>query len=570
MLGSSPRSLVLFLALASCSTGRSVVGGPADAGDLPDLADVSAPLDAMDVAVVPDVPIAADVPIDVPDAPAEVFVFRCTVDKDCIGTGAGLACDVASGRCVPCTATSDRCPSGQYCVAALNRCDNGCRDDDACSSSGSRSHCDPSVHACVACLTDDHCPAGNLCVGNVCVMGCNAASRCPDGQSCCSGACVDTQANTANCGRCDNQCALENANAVCRNAACAVMGCTLPFGDCDTLAANGCETDITRSVAHCGTCGRPCEVRAQGTATCTDSTCSYAPMEGFADCDNATSTGYETDTRVSPDHCGNCMTRCSLAGATAGCVGGQCTVASCSAGRADCNRVASDGCESIRASDPLNCGGCDTVCPEVGGQRSCFAGQCSAPSCAAILALVPTAPSGPYILDLDGTGPGVARSYYCDMREGGWTVVANQVPAELLADSNATLGETVFGDITHSWRLGNPEITRVNPTVAWRLSDDVTNVYVARGCVVDWTHEYINDVSATECTTGYTTAALNVVVNGRWTNCSARGIGINYTGANCSIRMNEGGFGRGVGALANGRAYSCDYTTSRRVSLAFR
>jgi hypothetical protein len=569
-MASSPlRSIALLVALlvSACSTGRSVVGGLPDAAEPVDAAPDATP-DATDAPAPVDV---ADVPAaDRPDVPVDIPAPRCASDTDCANGSGGPSCDLGTGRCVPCTAASDRCPSGQYCVAAMNRCDNGCRDDAACAATAATPRCEPTSRACVACVTDEHCPAGNLCVGSVCVAGCNAASRCPTGEACCAGACVNPQSNVAHCGACGNRCALDRAAAVCRNATCAVMSCTLPFGDCDGSAANGCEVDTTADTAHCGACGRACAARAHATATCAAAVCVYACDAGFADCDGEASNGCEVDTRASAEHCGACGSRCAPASATGACVAGACTVASCTSGRADCNASAADGCEVTTATDAANCGACGTACPEVGGTHRCFAGSCAARSCAAVLALNPTATSGPYRLDLDGDGPMAARTYACDMRDGGWTVVANQVPTELLADSNATLGEASFGDVAHSWRLGNPDITLVRPTLAWRLSDEVNSVYVVRSCVVDWSRDYIDVMSATECTVGYTTAALNVVVNGAWTYCSARGIGINNLGRSCSIRMNEGGFGRGVGALTNGRAYTCDYNTVRRVSLAFR
>ena len=105
------------LALVSgCSNEASVVGGDA-AGDVSsaDLATDLGPIDtgAMDAgpadAGAMDVP-AADTGVDVPvDAP-----FRCATNADCTGQPGGPACDVTSGRCVPCTAASDLCPCLLY------------------------------------------------------------------------------------------------------------------------------------------------------------------------------------------------------------------------------------------------------------------------------------------------------------------------------------------------------------------------------------------------------------------------------------------------------------------------
>ncbi len=566
-----PTFLLLSALLSACDTGRSVVGGPLlDVPDSLDAPDVPSPLDAPDVPAPIDTP---DVP-DVPPAPIDLPPLRCTADADCVGSAAGPACDIPSGLCVACTAASDRCPAGQYCVVSMHRCAAGCRDDAACASASdagvSATRCDPTSHACVACLTDAHCPTGTLCVGNTCVVGCTSSDRCPTGHACCSGACVDPQSNVAHCGACDRVCSVPNGSPACRNALCAVGACTAPFADCDGLPSNGCEVDTASSADHCGACNRPCAARPHATARCSGAACAYTCETGFADCDGDTTNGCEADTRTSTDHCGACTNRCAIPNATAACVAGSCAIAACTTGRANCNADLTDGCEAATATDATHCGACGTVCPEVGGARRCIAGSCSARNCAAVLSALPGATSGPYLLDLDGDGPSVARIFSCDMRDGGWTIVANQVPAELLADVNDTVGETVFGQLDHSWRLGNPDITRVRPTVAWRLSDELTNAYVVPACIVDWSRNYTDVMFATECTIGYTTPALNVVLNGAWVYCSARGIGINNTARHCSIRMNEGGFGRAGGALANGRAYTCDYNTVRRVSLAFR
>jgi hypothetical protein len=261
---------------------------------------------------------------------------------------------------------------------------------------------------------------------------------------------------------------------------------------------------------------------------------------------------------------------CANVGGAVACTAGACAVTRCDAGRADCNGNGRDGCEVTLASDAAHCGACGNACPSVEARRLCTAGSCAPTSCRAVLQATPGLPDGRYRLDLDGDASGAARDYACDMRNGGWTYVANQVPATLLDDVLTTVNETLIGQLDRSWRLGNPEITRVRPAVAWRLSDEVQNVFVAPACVVDWSQDYIRVTTPHPCTTGYTTPALNTLVNGRWTFCSARGIGINNEGRSCSIRMNESGFGLGIGALPNGRAYTCDYNTARRVSLAFQ
>jgi hypothetical protein len=82
-----------------------------------------------------------------------------------------------------------------------------------------------------------------------------------------------------------------------------------------------------------------------------------------------------------------------------------------------------DGCEVDTRSDARNCGACGMAC--TGGGR-CVEGRCTAPtSCAEALRLSPGAASGGYIIDPDGSGPGLAVTVHCDMTTdgGGWTVM---------------------------------------------------------------------------------------------------------------------------------------------------
>lgn len=79
--------------------------------------------------------------------------------------------------------------------------------------------------------------------------------------------------------------------------------------------------------------------------------------------------GVDTDT--DPRNCGSCGNVCSVANGTAGCAGGECTVASCDADFDDCNDDASDGCEADLGSDD-HCGSCDNDC---GGPTMCCPDQ---------------------------------------------------------------------------------------------------------------------------------------------------------------------------------------------------
>jgi len=182
-------------------------------------------------------------------------------------------------------------------------------------------------------------------------------------------------------------------------------------------------------------------------------------------------------------------------------------------------------------------------------------GPLSGTNCLAILTANPGAPNGFYTLDLDGDGPGLSRSYFCDMVGGGWTQLANQPgqPGPYLPDDQATVG--AFGDNTEAYRLGGAEITAIAPTVAWRVTDADDTAYFRPECVVDWANDFSasNETSPRYCTTGYNDLAFTVITNGGWTAVAARGIGVN--GA-CTLRPF---FSVSAGWAVPGNALDCQY-----------
>ncbi|MDB4929645.1 MAG: uncharacterized protein JWM10_2129, partial [Myxococcaceae bacterium] len=368
-----------------CSDGATVVGGDAgdDAVDAPpiDVVDVPA-IDAVDVPAID----AVDVPaIDAVDVPAVDVPFRCADNAACAGNAGGAVCEVATGRCVQCVAGADTCPAGSYCVAGSNVCARGCRNDEGCAAglgsdggAGPGRRCDLTTRACVECVTDEHCPAGTLCVGNACVVGCTAARACPAGQSCCSGACVDPLANTSHCGACDNRCNLPRATVACMNGVCAVAGCAAPYDNCDADAANGCEANTQSDLAHCGACGAACPARANATSACTAGACGFTCAAGFENCNADPSDGCEVDTRTSAANCGRCGGVCALANATATCAAGSCAVAACAAGFGDCDGNAANGCETDTRTSASHCGACAAACPtRANAVPACTASACS-------------------------------------------------------------------------------------------------------------------------------------------------------------------------------------------------
>lgn len=76
---------------------------------------------------------------------------------------------------------------------------------------------------------------------------------------------------------------------------------------------------------------------------------------------------------ASPDSCGPCI----VPGAIARCgSSGQCEVAICDPGYADCDKDESNGCETQIANDESNCGGCGIICEQPHAVTSCIESEC--------------------------------------------------------------------------------------------------------------------------------------------------------------------------------------------------
>jgi len=82
---------------------------------------------------------------------------------------------------------------------------------------------------------------------------------CAGGLAACGGQCLDLTSDLGNCGACGNGCSGPNATGfACVAGSCQVASCQPGRGDCDTAAANGCETNVATNPRHCGACGRSC------------------------------------------------------------------------------------------------------------------------------------------------------------------------------------------------------------------------------------------------------------------------------------------------------------------------
>lgn len=97
----------------------------------------------------------------------------------------------------------------------------------------------------------------------------------------------DARGSDATCDggeRCDAGCtscvAPAHAVATCVDGACGFR-CVEPSADCDEQPGNGCEVDLSSSVAHCGTCGSPCPAEDNASVSCVAGRCVSACLDGF-------------------------------------------------------------------------------------------------------------------------------------------------------------------------------------------------------------------------------------------------------------------------------------------------
>ncbi|MFO0601898.1 MAG: FG-GAP-like repeat-containing protein [Polyangiales bacterium] len=266
-----------------------------------------------------------------------------------------------------CGACGTACPARANATPACARggcgftCNAGFGDCDGVAANGCEAALATSPSNCGACGTA--CNATNgaaTCAGGVCGITCNAGFGNCDG-SAANGCEVALATSTAHCGACGNACSLANATPACAAGACAVASCNAGFGNCDGNPANGCETNTGTSPSNCGACGNACNA-TNGTATCAAAACGITCNAGFGNCDGLAANGCETNTNTTVAHCGGCGRVCSLPNAAASCAAGACAVSVCSAGFGNCDGVAANGCEANLATSSANCGACGRAC----------------------------------------------------------------------------------------------------------------------------------------------------------------------------------------------------------------
>ena len=97
------------------------------------------------------------------------------------------------------------------------------------------------------------------------------------------------------------------------------LTCTMGFGDCDGIAANGCEADTQIDWINCGRCGVTCPSPDGAHPMCSSGVCGITCVLGVGNCDGNAANGCETRLDTSA-HCGSCSNNCGVRS----CVMGAC------------------------------------------------------------------------------------------------------------------------------------------------------------------------------------------------------------------------------------------------------
>jgi Stigma-specific protein, Stig1 len=197
----------------------------------------------------------------------------------------------------------------------------------------------------------------------------DAPLMCPAGQTACSGACVDTRTDLAHCGACAAACAPRaNSTATCAASRCTYT-CRPGFGDCDGNAANGCEASLD-TTTNCGACRVACNSM--------NPICDLAMGRCVSGCSSGTRCGEIcVDTTNTVTNCGSCGNVCPTpANAMPTCAASRCGF-TCNAGFGDCDGNTANGCETNLSTSSLHCGRCGTTCSSAAnGAGICSLGVC--------------------------------------------------------------------------------------------------------------------------------------------------------------------------------------------------
>lgn len=298
--------------------------------------------------------------------------------------GCGKGCTVSNG--------SPKCDAGS---CEVNSCSGTFRDCNGDPKDGCEINIANNAKVCGGCgAQGTDCTTKYANASSSCTTGACTAPVCNSGFGDCSGGAADgcetnVTKSPSNCGTCGNVCSTDGTHVsanVCSNSQC-VPTCSGPYLTCDNKGENGCEVNGDDNQKNCGDCGIACNDGASAHVVsnpCAGGACSPQCSGTFGDCDTSRQNGCETDTAVSTGNCGGCGKVCktdATAHVSANTCSGSSCHPTCSGLFDDCDSSRENGCEKDVSGDKSNCGSCDTVCgTSHASVTACSAGKCD-PTC---------------------------------------------------------------------------------------------------------------------------------------------------------------------------------------------
>lgn len=273
----------------------------------------------------------------------------CRSSREC--SSMGLVCDTRRNECVDCVADAD-CPMGNYCNAA-----------DACV----RQACSPGTVSCVTgtrvrtcdsrgmSAVETDCPTGMLCAAGACRM-----AVCSPGSATCLSSTMRHVCNGDGLGYTDSACA---AGEACLGGSCLRMTCTPGMAVCTSMT----ERQVCNTTGL-GYTSETCTAPAGAMASCVGGACSFVCSANLGDCDRMAANGCEATLLSDARNCGSCGSACAA--------GQVCNMGRCMAGPTCPTGMSMCGASCVNLmNDSANCGACGRTCD---GAQPCVSGTCRA------------------------------------------------------------------------------------------------------------------------------------------------------------------------------------------------
>ena len=145
-----------------------------------------------------------------------------------------------------------------------------------------------------------------------------AQPPCLVGTKPCGGVCVSIDDPSFGCaGPTCQPCASAHRAGACVAGQCAPGQCAKGWADCNGLASDGCEVDLSAATS-CGACGVTCTGSPHADPACVAGACSTECQDGFGDCNHHPADGCEASLLKDSHNCGECGRICLFGKCQAG------------------------------------------------------------------------------------------------------------------------------------------------------------------------------------------------------------------------------------------------------------